>query len=91
MAVNGEQHHQFQCRTCVKRQTRSTGLWLEKGERLGGLETPFTIKREILRFPFEPIILMRSALQQSEICSQKHKGAVRVRRRNSSVLKAEET
>lgn len=37
------------------------GLWLEKVERVGGLETPFAI----VHFPFKAIVFMRNSLQGS--------------------------
>lgn len=76
MAVNQEWRHQFQCRTCGKRKIWSKGLWLERGERVGGLETPFARKHEIAHFPFKAIIFMRNSLQHSEICSQNCKCAL---------------
>lgn len=75
MAVNREQRHQFQRRTRGKRKIWSEGLWLEKGERVGGLETPFARKHEIAHFPFKTIIFVRNSLQRSDVCSQKCKCA----------------
>lgn len=79
MAVNREWHHRFQCRTCGKRKIWSKGLWLEKGKRVGGLETPFARKHEIAHFPFKAIIFTRNSLQRSEVCSQKCKCALGLR------------
>lgn len=78
MAVNREWCDQFHCRTCGKRKIWSRGLWLEKGEKVGGLETPFAGKHEIAHFPFKAVIFMRNSLQHSGICSQTDKCALGV-------------